>query len=50
MCASINAAIERDDGRSEKGDVRENMHMTNSLATSSKRDGGREIHRFDRRS
>jgi len=30
----INAAIERDDRRSEKGDVRENMHMTNNLATS----------------
>ena len=33
----INAAIERDDGRSEKGDVRENMHMTNNLATSCKK-------------
>ena len=33
----INAAIESDDGRSEKGDVRENMHMTNNLATSCKK-------------
>ena len=42
----INAAIERDDGRSEKGDVRENMHMTNNLATSCKKNsmknGGRK--------
>ena len=30
----INAAIERDDGRR---DVRENMHMTNNLATSCKK-------------
>jgi len=29
----INAAIERDDGRSERRDVRENMHMSNNLAT-----------------
>ena len=33
----INAAIESDDGMSEKGDVRENMHMTNNLATSCKK-------------
>jgi len=50
----INAAIERDDGRSEKGDVRENMHMTNNPATSCKKkgmkNGGREIHRLNRTS